>query len=129
MKLASRPLNPAKFPLRGPRRGCFAPPRRPEAHPDRHYHPRHFRKRSRCPGNNQRPQQRLTLRNGGMGPVVLLAVTCLLTLMTKMISVLSPKLCGSSLAKLQQRRARLVERGQAVLARRASNHVLKLTVI
>ena len=22
-------------------------PRRPEAHPDRHYHPRHFRKRSR----------------------------------------------------------------------------------
>ena len=26
------------------------PPRRPGAHPDRHYHPRHFRKRSRCPG-------------------------------------------------------------------------------
>ena len=43
MKLASRPLKPPKFPLRGPRRGCFAPPRRPEAHPDRHYHPRHFR--------------------------------------------------------------------------------------
>jgi hypothetical protein len=25
MKLASDPFNPAKFPLRGPRRGCFAP--------------------------------------------------------------------------------------------------------
>ena len=49
-----RSLKPAKFPLRGPRRGCFAPPRRPEAHPDRHYHPRHFRKRSRCPGSHPR---------------------------------------------------------------------------
>ena len=45
-----RSLKPAKLRLRGPRRGCFAPPRRPEAHPDRHYHPRHFRKRGRCPG-------------------------------------------------------------------------------
>ena len=30
--------------------GCFAPHRRPEAYPGRHYHPRYFRKRSRCPG-------------------------------------------------------------------------------
>ena len=52
-------LKPAKFPLRGPRRGCFAPPRRPEAHPDRHYHPRHFRKRSRCPGPLKRATRAL----------------------------------------------------------------------
>eukprot|EP00964_Phaeocystis_antarctica_P057635 scaffold34122_cov69-Phaeocystis_antarctica.AAC.1 len=30
--------------------GCIAHPRSPEAYPGRHYHPRHFRKRSRCPG-------------------------------------------------------------------------------
>ena len=51
------PLNPAKLPLRGARRGCFLPPCRPEAHPDRHYHPRHFRKRSRCPGLRTAPLQ------------------------------------------------------------------------
>ena len=46
------PLDPPKhlqnFRCASLRRGCFAPQRRP--YPGRHYHPRHFRKRSRCPG-------------------------------------------------------------------------------
>ena len=44
------PLNPQNFRCAGRDGGALHPPRRPEVHPDRHYHPRHFRKRSRCPG-------------------------------------------------------------------------------
>ena len=52
MILASRPLNPAKFPLRELNRGVLRTPRPPEPYPDRHYHPRHLHKpgRCRCPG-------------------------------------------------------------------------------
>ena len=49
------PKHVKKFRCAGLRGGCFAPRRRPEAYPGRHYHPRHFRKRSRCPGRRARP--------------------------------------------------------------------------
>ena len=66
--------------------------------------------------NNQEAQSQLTLRNGGMGPVVLLALTCLLTVMIKVLGLLSPKLCGNLLRKFQHRKARALERWQAMVS-------------
>ena len=54
MILASRPLNPAKFPLRELNRGVLRTPRPPEPYPDRHYHPRHYHKPGRCPGRKRK---------------------------------------------------------------------------
>ena len=44
------PQTPQNVRCAGRDGGALHPSRRPEAHPDHHYHPRHFRKRSRCPG-------------------------------------------------------------------------------